>query len=54
MQRMNDQQQIEGFLTGTALNTLFSMVTLVKYTIILADYNAVILIAMPDIKSYGP
>lgn len=42
MQRMNDQQKIESFLTGTTLSTLFSMVNLVIFTIILAYYNAVI------------
>jgi len=42
MQRMSDQQKIESFLTGTTLNTLFSMVNLVIFTIILIFYNATI------------
>ena len=42
MQRMGDQQKIESFLTGTALNTLFSMVNLVVFTLVLAYYNALI------------
>ena len=42
MQRMSDQQKIESFLTGTALNTLFSMVNLVVFTIVLAYYNLLI------------
>ena len=42
MQRMSDQQKIEGFLTGTALNTLFSIVNLVVFTIVLAYYNLLI------------
>ncbi|MEO8948267.1 MAG: peptidase domain-containing ABC transporter [Mucilaginibacter sp.] len=42
MQRMNDQQKIESFLTGTTLNTLFSMVNLVVFTIVLIYYNALI------------
>lgn len=39
MQRMNDQQRIESFLTGSTLNTIFSMFNLVIFTIILAYYN---------------
>ncbi len=39
MQRMNDQQRIESFLTGSTLNTIFSMFNLVVFTIILAYYN---------------
>lgn len=39
MQRMNDQHRIESFLTGSTLNTIFSMFNLVVFTIILAYYN---------------
>jgi ATP-binding cassette subfamily B protein len=42
MQRMSDQQKIETFLTGTALNTLFSMVNLIVFTIVLIYYNMLI------------
>jgi ATP-binding cassette subfamily B protein len=42
MQRMNDQRNIESFLTGTTLNTLFSMINLVVFTIVLIYYNALI------------
>lgn len=42
MQRMSDQQKIESFLTGTALTTLFSMVNLVVFTIVLIYYNTII------------
>lgn len=42
MQRMNDQQKIESFLTGTALNTFFSVVNLVVFTIVLIYYNLLI------------
>jgi len=42
MQRMNDQARIESFLTGTTLNTLFSIINLVVFTIVLVYYNAVI------------
>lgn len=39
MQRMNDQRRIEGFITGSTLNTLFSMVNLVIFSIVLIYYN---------------
>jgi ATP-binding cassette subfamily B protein len=42
MQRMNDQARIESFLTGTTLNTLFSIINLVVFTFVLVYYNAVI------------
>jgi ATP-binding cassette subfamily B protein len=42
MQRLTDHQRIESFLTGTALNTLFSLVTLVVFSIVLLSYNAII------------
>lgn len=42
MQRMNDQQKIESFLTGTTLNTLFSVINLVVFTVVLVYYNATI------------
>jgi ATP-binding cassette, subfamily B, bacterial len=42
MQRMNDQQKIESFLTGTTLNTLFSVINLVVFTVVLIYYNSLI------------
>jgi len=42
MQRINDQQKIESFLTGTALTTMFSMVNLFVFTIVLVYYNSLI------------
>jgi len=42
MQRMSDQRNIESFLTGTTLSTLFSMINLVIFTFILISYNSVI------------
>jgi ATP-binding cassette subfamily B protein len=39
MQRMTDQQRIESFLTGTTLNTLFSMINLVVFSFVLVYYN---------------
>ncbi|WP_158797732.1 peptidase domain-containing ABC transporter [Pedobacter sp. L105] len=43
MQRMNDQQRIESFLTGSALSTLFSAFNLIIFSIVLAYYNTTIL-----------
>lgn len=43
MQRMNDQQRIESFLTGSTLNTLFSLFNLIVFTVVLAYYNTGIL-----------
>jgi ATP-binding cassette subfamily B protein len=40
MQRMNDQKLIESFLTGTTLSTLFSMVNLVVFGVVLLFYNS--------------
>jgi ATP-binding cassette subfamily B protein len=42
MQRMNDQRRIESFLTGSTLSTLFSMVNLLVFSIVLAYYNTTI------------
>jgi ATP-binding cassette, subfamily B, bacterial len=39
MQRMNDHQRIQSFLTGTSLTTLFSLFNLVMFSVILAMYN---------------
>lgn len=39
LQRLNDSRQIQSFLTGSALNTLFSMFSLVVFSIVLALYN---------------
>lgn len=39
MQRMNDQQKIESFLTSTTLNTIFSFFNLIIFTTVLAYYN---------------
>jgi len=53
MQRMNDQSRIEGFLTGTTLNTLFSLVNLVVFTIVLIYYNLTIfLISIVSTAAY--
>ena len=39
LQRMNDHQRIQSFLTGTSLNTAFSMVNLLVFSIVLAIFN---------------
>ena len=39
MQRMNDQQRVESFLTGSALNTFFSIFNLVIFSVVLLFYN---------------
>ena len=39
MQRMNDQQHIESFLTGSTLTTIFSMFNLVVFSVVLVYYN---------------
>ena len=42
MQRMNDHQRIQSFLTSTSLNTLFSAFNLIIFSFVLAMYNLVI------------
>ena len=39
IQRIGDHQRIQSFLTGTALNTFFSMFTLVIFSFVLWSYN---------------
>lgn len=39
MQRMSDQQRIETFLTGSSLNTLFSLVNLLVFGFVLVFYH---------------
>ncbi len=39
IQRIGDHHRIESFLTGTALNTFFSMFTLVIFSFVLFSYN---------------
>jgi len=42
MQRINDHKRIETFLTGTSISTLFSLVNLILFGLILLIYNNVI------------
>jgi len=39
MQRMNDQKNIQSFLTGSTLSTVFSMFNLAVFSVVLAYYN---------------
>ena len=39
LQRISDHHRIEQFLTGTSLNTLFSLFNLVVFSVVLAYYN---------------
>ncbi len=39
LQRIGDHKQIQNFLTGTALNTLFSLFNFVIFAFVLAQYN---------------
>jgi len=39
MQRMNDQKNIQSFLTGSTLSTVFSMFNLLVFSVVLAYYN---------------
>ncbi len=43
MQRINDHQRIENFLTSTSLNVLFSFVNLIVFSFVLAYYNLMVL-----------
>ncbi|MFF5384335.1 peptidase domain-containing ABC transporter [Pedobacter suwonensis] len=42
MQRMEDQGRIQAFLTGSSLNTIFSMFNLIVFTFILAYYSTTV------------
>lgn len=42
LQRMNDHQRIESFLTGSSISVLFSLANLVIFSIVLAVFNAYI------------
>lgn len=44
LQRMNDHSRIESFLTGSSLNTLFSLINLIVFSVVLALFNVSIFI----------
>ncbi|MFT4155615.1 peptidase domain-containing ABC transporter [Parafilimonas sp.] len=39
LQRINDQRRIESFLTGTALSTMFSFISIIIFSVVLLIYN---------------
>lgn len=45
LQRMHDHSRIESFLTGSSLNTLFSLVNLIVFSVVLAIFNIYIFAA---------
>jgi ATP-binding cassette subfamily B protein len=44
IQRISDHQRIQNFLTGTALNTLFSMVNLLIFSFVMLTYNVTVFV----------
>lgn len=42
LQRMNDHTRIQNFLTGTSLNTFFSLFNLLVFSVVLLNYNTLI------------
>jgi len=44
IQRVGDHHRIESFLTGTSLNTFFSFINLILFSVILLNYNVTIFI----------
>jgi len=44
IQRINDHQRIENFLTGTSISAIFSLFNLIVFCIVLAYYNSLLLI----------
>ena len=42
LQRMNDHQRIESFLTSTSINVLFSVINLIIFSVVLAIFNTTI------------
>jgi ATP-binding cassette subfamily B protein len=42
LQRINDHKRIESFITGTALQTIFSIFSLITFSVVLLYYNNII------------
>ena len=55
MQRLGDHHRIESFLTGTVLNTLFSLVNLVIFSVVLLlyDYRIFLIYVVSTLLYYG-
>jgi len=44
LQRMDDHHRIESFLTGSSLNALFSIISLLVFSLVLAAYNPLVFV----------
>ena len=54
LQRVNDQKRIESFLTGPALNTIFSFFNLIVFSLILLRYSTLVFtVFLCSTLSYG-
>ncbi len=52
-QRLNDHHRIEGFLTGQSLSTLFSLINISIFTVVLGFYNWKVLLVLIGLSSLG-
>lgn len=52
-QRINDHHRIENFLTGATLSSLFSIISIVVFTIVLGFYNGQILLLFSILSLLG-
>lgn len=52
-QRINDHHRIEDFLTGTTLNSVFSIINIVLFTIVLGFFSSTILIIFLSLSLFG-
>ncbi|HEY1045118.1 MAG TPA: peptidase domain-containing ABC transporter, partial [Bacteroidia bacterium] len=52
-QRINDHNRIQTFLTGSALSTLFSLINLLIFTVVLAIYSTKILLIFMAFSAIG-
>jgi ATP-binding cassette, subfamily B, bacterial len=52
-QRINDHHRIEDFLTGTSLNSLFSIINIIIFSVILGYYNPMILLVFFALSGLG-
>jgi ATP-binding cassette subfamily B protein len=44
IQRISDHQRIQNFLTGSALNTFFSMITLIIFSLVMLTYSVTVFV----------
>jgi len=52
-QRINDHRRIQEFLTGSLLSSLFSIINIVVFTVVLAYYNWMILLTFSVLSTAG-